>query len=473
MAKEFLNDPRIRALKAMGTRLDVTDAGARGLRLRLLPGDPGRCIWSFRYRNAKGEKKAFVIGEYDPPHWTIAAAREEAIRLRVLVRAGACPQTDRDIERQTHDDWKTKTADPTFANMADDWFRAESESWSLLVRAHWARYIAWAKVAFGKRQVDKVTPDDIRGFIDAIKNGTGECRVRGERAAFSAEEGWGDRDPVWFQSATAFRKPAASTAKDAFAAIRRAFVWGVSERRVAVSPCDQAKAYRRRKNRHAHAGRVKHLTDAQLRGVLSASAGTSLEHFVRLVLLTGVRAHEAMSARWENIQIERRPDGGVDLERSYWRVPAPMTKTKVVHLVPITADLVSLLAKIRERNMARGLADSTWLFPAKTCKCTVCGDAGHLDRRSSGWQKIKGEAGITGYGGVHRFRDTVKTRMSEHGIAGSVSEHILGHVIPGIEGIYNHAEQLPARRAALEWWARELDRIVAGADVVQIAASAN
>lgn len=69
-------------------------------------------------------------------------------------------------------------------------------------------------------------------------------------------------------------------------------------------------------------------------------------------------------------------------------------------------------------------------------------------------------AGITDRGLLHRFRDTIKTRMSEHGISERVSEHILGHVVPGIAGTYDHAEMLTQRREALAWWDEELDRIL-------------
>jgi hypothetical protein len=60
----------------------------------------------------------------------------------------------------------------------------------------------------------------------------------------------------------------------------------------------------------------------------------------------------------------------------------------------------------------------------------------------------------------HRFRDTLKTRLSEHGVDGRVSEHILGHVVPGIAGVYDHSELFPQRKEALAWWDSELDRIL-------------
>jgi hypothetical protein len=73
---------------------------------------------------------------------------------------------------------------------------------------------------------------------------------------------------------------------------------------------------------------------------------------------------------------------------------------------------------------------------------------------------VKAAAGIADRGLLHPFRDTLKTRLSEHGVDGRVSEHVLGHVMPGNAGVYDHAELSPQRREALNWWDKELDRIL-------------
>jgi len=83
-----------------------------------------------------------------------------------------------------------------------------------------------------------------------------------------------------------------------------------------------------------------------------------------------------------------------------------------------------------------------------------------MDKPSKASAAVKAAAGITDRGLLHRFRDTLKTRLSEHGVDGRVSEHVLGHVVPGIAGVYDHAELLPQRREALSWWDKELDRIL-------------
>jgi len=94
--------------------------------------------------------------------------------------------------------------------------------------------------------------------------------------------------------------------------------------------------------------------------------------------------------------------------------------------------------------------------------CEVCERAGHVGKDSKAAKRNKDTAGVGGRGLPHRMRDTIKTRMREHGIEGRVSEALLAHVPPGIVGTYDHAELLPQRRDALEWWSGELARILAG-----------
>jgi hypothetical protein len=115
---------------------------------------------------------------------------------------------------------------------------------------------------------------------------------------------------------------------------------------------------------------------------------------------------------------------------------------------------------MREVSLAAGYRDSAWVFPAATTSCEVCGLDGHVDKANKASALVKKGAGITDRGLLHRLRDTIKTRMSEHNIPERVSEHVLGHVVPGIAGVYDHADMLPQRREALQWWDGELDRIL-------------
>jgi integrase len=60
----------------------------------------------------------------------------------------------------------------------------------------------------------------------------------------------------------------------------------------------------------------------------------------------------------------------------------------------------------------------------------------------------------------HDLRRTVRTELSRIGVPPDIGEHVLGHVIGGVRGVYDKYEFLGEKRAALEKWAAELDRIV-------------
>jgi integrase len=56
---------------------------------------------------------------------------------------------------------------------------------------------------------------------------------------------------------------------------------------------------------------------------------------------------------------------------------------------------------------------------------------------------------------AHDIRRTVATRLADMGIHHHVIEALLGHVLPGVAGIYNRSHLLNEKREALELWISE------------------
>ena len=61
---------------------------------------------------------------------------------------------------------------------------------------------------------------------------------------------------------------------------------------------------------------------------------------------------------------------------------------------------------------------------------------------------------------LHDLRRTAKTLMSRAGVRPDVSERVLGHVIAGVEGVYDRHAYVEEKRIALEKLAAEIDRII-------------
>ena len=60
----------------------------------------------------------------------------------------------------------------------------------------------------------------------------------------------------------------------------------------------------------------------------------------------------------------------------------------------------------------------------------------------------------------HDLRRTAKTLMSRQGVRSHVSERVLGHVIAGVEGVYDRYEYLDEKCDGLEKLAAIIDRII-------------
>ena len=61
---------------------------------------------------------------------------------------------------------------------------------------------------------------------------------------------------------------------------------------------------------------------------------------------------------------------------------------------------------------------------------------------------------------LHDLRRTAKTLMVRAGVRPDISERVLGHAIPGVEGIYDRHSYLAEKRDALEKLATVVERIL-------------
>jgi integrase len=61
---------------------------------------------------------------------------------------------------------------------------------------------------------------------------------------------------------------------------------------------------------------------------------------------------------------------------------------------------------------------------------------------------------------LHDLRRTARSLMSRAGVASDIAERVLGHVIPGVRGVYDRHEYLAEKRDALEQLARLVAQIL-------------
>jgi integrase len=62
---------------------------------------------------------------------------------------------------------------------------------------------------------------------------------------------------------------------------------------------------------------------------------------------------------------------------------------------------------------------------------------------------------------LHDLRRAARSLMSRAGVASDIAERVLGHVIPGVRGVYDRHAYEAEKREALDALAALVDRILA------------
>jgi integrase len=170
----------------------------------------------------------------------------------------------------------------------------------------------------------------------------------------------------------------------------------------------------------------KEITRAMVRALLDS---------IRKRAPTATRSEEARSARWSDM----------DLERKLWVIPD--TKEGQAHAVPLSDGAMRLLASLPRV--------SDYVFPAGTA-------AGYMDHPQKAVLAVRARGGVTDFR-LHDIHRTVRTRLAELGVTPDVAERVLGHVIAGIRRVYDRYDYVPQMRAALDLWGAEFERILGAA----------
>lgn len=249
----------------------------------------------------------------------------------------------------------------------------------------------------------------------------------------------------------------AATARLTLAYGRACYGWAVKRRRLAVNPFAGLPV-----PEGAAEARDRVLTDAELGEVWRAAVVVPAPHgpFVRFTLLTLARREEVASMSW----------GEITPDLSAWVQPAARTKNHRPHVVHLSAPARAIL---REMLEAKPGADLPALPAADRLVFNVADNA---PISGFSWVKRKLDAAIAtararAAGDVapeampawvlHDFRRAGVTWLAAAGFPPHVCDRLLNHIagtISGVAAVYQRAEFLPERKAALDAWAAHVVR---------------
>lgn len=215
------------------------------------------------------------------------------------------------------------------------------------------------------------------------------------------------------------------------AVMRKAFGWAVQKRGYPENPVEGLKVEDAPKTK-----RERFLTHSEIRMVWAVEGvvGDAL----RFMLLTGQRSSEVCGL----------VAGEVDLESQTWTIPGSRTKNKRDHSVALSPAAIEIL----KRRIAGARKDGRLFTRAGV----------QLEHRAVAKQ-VRGLQAEGDRFTPHDLRRTVATGMAEMDVGPHIVEAVLNHISghrSGVAGVYNHAEYLPQRRAALLAWERKLLSIV-------------
>jgi integrase len=161
-----------------------------------------------------------------------------------------------------------------------------------------------------------------------------------------------------------------------------------------------------------------------------------LESMLALMMLChGTRLGETRLARWKSINVTT----------GQWFIPAPDTKTKAEHTLPLTGQACALIERYRASQHAAGY-QGPFLFPGRAGGAISATKASALFNGMS-----------MGEWSSHDLRKVARTAWADLGVDYMVGEMLLNHAMKDLNATYIHTTAEGMKRQALGTWHQYLD----------------
>lgn len=408
-----LTDVQIKKLKPKDKEYKRSDG--HGLFIIIKPN--GNKKWRKKYY-FNGKERTYTIGDY--PAISLKEARIKRAEIEALLNEGQDPSFVK----------KRKSSDnPTFYELAKEWWEHNSgltvelmkqenyshrklaseidgkrKTWNTKHAVKiWRRLQKYVFRELGYHQISQIKAPDIRAVIDKVIN-----------------------------------KNLLDVPKRVLQYIKSIFNYARIDNRVEVNPCyGMEKLIPSYKTEHRTSLKLNELPEF-FKALNKSNSDLATILAIKLLILTCVRSKELRYAQWHEF----------DLENKIWTIPAERMKSKRIHKVPLTEQMLELLEKIKELS-----STSRYLFPSVRAKDRVIGE----NTLNVAIDRIGYKGKVT----PHGFRATAKTAWIEAGYSDMASELQLAHVDKNqVRGAYNYnTELLDERREMMEWYSNSLNCI--------------
>jgi integrase len=354
-----------------GNRITYDD-DVKGFGIRVTAA--GARAFVLNYRTRSGRERRYTIGSY--PDWKTTAARGEAAELKKRVDRGEDPQGGVEADRtaKTVADMCQRFKDEHLPKLRD----STAKEYGALIDSYILPELKHVKVA----DVTYSEVDDLHRKVS-------------KHAPYRAN------------------RVVALLSKMFSLAMR--WEWRTGNPAKGIERNQEAK-----RQRYLAGDELGRLTKA-----LAEHDDQQAANIIRLLLLTGARRGEVLSATWDQF----------DLTTGVWTKPGSTTKQKTEHRVPLSAPARQLLAELREK----AAKDAEFVFPGR-------GEEGHRVEIKGDWAAICEAAEII-EARMHDLRHTYASMLASVGLSLPVIGALLGHSQPATTARYAHLFDDPLRVA--------------------------
>jgi integrase len=420
----MLTDRQIQNLKATGNAYRVreksTDKTLQGFGVKVTANGVRSFYLEYTFNGKRGN--FFTLGKY--PALSLVDARDECRQARKLIDHGIDPKVDlerrkvaeEEERRQQAERRRVEKATGTYEDMVAVYLptigsaKTRGDAAGVLKRDA-------APVLKGKKVTD-ITPDDIRKAIARPKQ-RGTRRVPRVLYAYLHAA---------FQFILGEHEVETEDGRTILFHLERNPVSLVKKPDMGMAPRERVLTV-------DEIAQVWAAFDAEAGGYSPLTLAAA-----RLVLLTGQRVQEILRASWDQ----------VNLTEEVWTFSREQTKVKRPHLLPLTARAREVLVGLPQKaalifpNLRRPDAP----LPYETVSHAVA--------------EICTKHGIEPFT-PRDLRRTCTTHWARLGIPAPTRYLLQNRALTAVEDIhYNMFDGLPEKRAALEKWERELNRILTG-----------
>jgi integrase len=392
---------------SLGNEIFLWDADVKGFGVRVKP--TGAKSFVLKYRVGTKTRR-YTISKVGSPY-TVEEARQIAADTLRDIRAGLDPMLTKAAGREAM----------TIAELANLYLaegpaekpNKKASSWA----ADTSNIDRHIRPLLGRKSAKLLTQADIARFQSDVAVGKTSADVKTKKRGRAIVRG------------------GKGTAARSLAVLGAMLQFGVGRGILPANPAKGVKLFHgERKERFLSETEVARLADAlaamEIEGLNKNAAAA-----IRLLLLTGCRRDEILSARWEY----------VDFERKCLRLPDSKTGAKVV---PLAAAALELLATLQRADKG------VWVLPGAPPKGgkppvrDVRGSGpGHYTGLQKAWEKVRERAGLPGLR-LHDMRHSFASFAIADGATLYMVGKVLGHKQARTTEGYAHLSADPVRAVA-------------------------